>query len=109
MMMKDNKEIKKKKLTRTEMETTINYNDLSDNADIYTHNPALIRKLNICCEKHPESFKMIKYDAEFGSYCYVVPKKYIKVNAPRKGMTEEQKEAVSERFKKLREAEDNML
>ena len=44
-------------LSRMEQETIINFNEAEPTATIYTHNPALRRKLELLCEQRPGRYK----------------------------------------------------
>lgn len=60
---------------------------------------ALKAKLFRLAEKYPDDVKIIK-ENEDGSLFAHVPVKYVKISPPKK-ISEEQKEAASERFKKM--------
>lgn len=60
---------------------------------------ALKSKLIRLAEKNPDEVKVIA-ENEDGSLFAHIPVKYIKISPPRK-MSEEQKEAASERFKQM--------
>lgn len=64
------------KLTRVEQETIILYNQAESSADVYTHDPALISKLELLAEKHPKQIK--RNDA----HSFTVPKRCISVREP---------------------------
>lgn len=57
-----------------------------------------IKKLN---ESYPDDVKILAENDD-GSICAKLPIKYLKISAPKK-VSEEQRQAASERFKKLRE------
>lgn len=63
-----------------------------------------IRKL---AQEHPEDVK-IRFENLDGSIVATVPVKYIKISAP-KVVSEEQKAAVADRFRKMREDKKNSL
>jgi hypothetical protein len=86
----------KYKLTRYEQETVFNYNRGEKTADIYTYDPALIRKLNKSCKLYPETFKFLREEA--GGRFYLIPKKCVSVRIPSKRTPEQ-----------LRKQRDNML
>jgi len=81
-------------LSNYERETTITYNDDSKDATLYTCNKAMMRKLDGMCEKYPDKCKMTRQD-EY-SKTYVLPKKFIKINAPR-FVSDEQREKMRQR------------
>ena len=60
-----------------------------------------INKIKKLKEEHPDEVKIIAENAD-GSICAKLPIKYLKISAPRK-VSEEQRQAASERFRKLRE------
>ena len=63
--------------------------------------PKWINKIKKLKEEHPNDIKIIA-ENEDGSICAKLPMKYLKISAPRK-VSEEQRQAASERFKKIRE------
>lgn len=63
--------------------------------------PKWINKIKKLKEEHPDEVKIIAENAD-GSICAKLPIKYLKISAPRK-VSEEQRQAASERFRKLRE------
>jgi hypothetical protein len=71
-------------LSNFESETHINYNEQDKNAEIFTHNRALIRKLDAFCQSHPTHCKL-KSDEEYekwGCKTYSLLKKQIKIRFP---------------------------
>ena len=46
------------KLSRVEMETIILYNEADDTANVYTHDPRLISKLEQLAMRNPALFQM---------------------------------------------------
>lgn len=86
-------------LTRYEQETIINFNEEEQTANIYTYNDRLKRKLFELCESRPEDTKRLKDDG-CGGITFEVPKKWIKVNAPRI-LSEKQKLELTERLKSI--------
>lgn len=89
--------------TREEQETIINYNQAGDTASVYTYNPTLIRKLDRLAEEYD---CVIKESGTGASRSYIIPKKWVKINPPRK-MSDENKQKAAERLKKAREAKTN--
>jgi hypothetical protein len=81
-------------LTGYEQETIINYNKEEAEADIYTHDEKLIKKLKQACKVHPEKFKQIDKNGE--AYTFTIHKKYITVKIP-KVLTEEERQKLRER------------
>ena len=83
------------KLTREEMETTINFDRSSDTANIYTTDPVMMRKMDKLAQE-TTVITMAKQDA----YCreYECPKALIKVSKPRV-ISEEQRQELAERMR----------
>ena len=90
-------------LSRYEMETVINFNAEEKTATVYTRDKSILRRIDALCQGFPDIFKVIAEDSI--SRTYEVPKKLIKVAAPRV-MSDEQKEELRARFAKVREASD---
>lgn len=63
--------------------------------------PKWINKVKKLKEQHPDDVTIIKENKD-GSICAKLPIKYLKISAPRK-VSEEQRQAASERFKKMKE------
>lgn len=89
-------------MTRLEQETIINYNEAEATATIYTHNGALIRKLEALADQRPEDAKRGRSFPDGGRE-FTVPKRWVKVNAG-PILTDEQRRAMAERAKNLRRA-----
>ena len=64
------------KRTRLEQETIILYNQAENSADVYTHDPALLSKLELLAKKHPKQIK--RNDAN----SFTVPKRCVSVREP---------------------------
>lgn len=64
------------KLSLLEQETILLYNQAEATADVYTHDPKLIQKLERLAEKYPEQI-MKKDDLH-----YIVPKRCVSVREP---------------------------
>lgn len=88
------------KLTKEEQETIIRYDQADGRAIIDTYDRTLIRRLDNLILTHEEDIKLVA--ASDGCATYTVPKRWIKVIAPRK-MSEEDKEKLRERVAKARE------
>lgn len=86
-------------LTNVEKETIITYNEAEATADVFTYNKALIRRLEKLCMEYPQEFKNIVNNQD-SSNSFVVPKKYVKVTAPRK-FDEKTREKMAEMAKRL--------
>lgn len=81
-----------------EQETVITFNRAEDTAQIYTADPAMIRKMDDLSRKTTE----IKAVEEMeGAKRYILPKKLISIRKPRK-FSEEQKQIATERLRKMR-------
>ncbi len=78
------------KLSLLEQETILLYNQAEATADVYTHDPKLLRKLNSLSEKYPD--QIIKRD----ELHYIVPKRCVSVREP---YSVERRKAASERAK----------
>ena len=94
-------------LTKYEMETIYNYNQEEPLASCYTMDRALIRRLDALAEKHKE---ITVVRADEGVREYTLPKKWIKVRAP-KELSDEQREKMAkrarERFGFVKEGDDS--
>jgi hypothetical protein len=69
------------KLTKLERETVISYNAEESFAEIYTHEPRLLRKLHSLSYEFPDLVKFQeknKWDGE----TYTLPKKLIRIGTP---------------------------
>lgn len=86
------------KLTKYEQETIFNYNQEEKTASCYTHDPALIRKLDKLAENDEAIIVIREGD---GWKEYNLPKKYLKVRPPRK-LSDEQREEMANRMKSMR-------
>lgn len=78
------------KLSLLEQETILLYNQAEATADVYTHDPKLLRKLNSLSAKYPD--QIIKRD----ELHYIVPKRCVSVREP---YSAERRKAASERAK----------
>ncbi len=76
------------KLSLLEQETILLYNQAELAAQVYTHDPKLMKKLNRLAGKHPE--QIIKKDA----HNFIVPKRCVSVREP---YSAERRKAASER------------
>ena len=84
------------KLTRTEKETVILFNEEDGTAAIETFNPRLLRQLR----KVSTSDGVICEEERPGYGAYIIPKTMIKIYAPppKRELTEEQKEELARRL-----------
>ena len=87
------------RISRLEQETIINFNEAESTATVYTHNGALVRKLEGLADQRPDE---VKRDRVFpdGGREYTIPKRWVKVNASRI-LSEEQKADIAARFKRV--------
>ena len=72
-----------------ERETIILFNEAEATAEIETHNAAMKRRLEAVRRERPEEISLVKRNGY--AETYVFPKKWIKVNPPRRA-TEKQRE-----------------
>ena len=85
------------KLTKEEMETTINFNEAEPLATIYTCSGKLQKRLDEMAEDLDE-VECVESNGIGKSY--ILPKKFIAVHRPRR-LTDEQKEAARERARNM--------
>ena len=85
------------RLSRLEMETIITFNEAETEAEVFTHNKAMKKRLSGLCKKHPDEFR-IKFTDDTAS-AFIVPKKRITISAPR-SLTPEQREQAIQNLKK---------
>ena len=76
-------------LSRLEMETVVNFNEKEETANVFTHNGALIRRLEKLAVERPDECKPGYNQNEPRGKSFDVPKKWIKIN-PTRILTEEQ-------------------
>ena len=87
-------------LTKIEQETIILFNEGEADAEVYTHNKSLKRKLENAAKKHPNIYHLKDTNAH-GGVTYTFPKKYLKI-AFRDEASEEEQRRYNERMKKAR-------
>lgn len=75
------------KLSLYEQETILLYNQAEDTADVYTHDPKLLKKLARLAEKYPDQVR--RKDA----HSFIVPKRCVSVREP---YSAERRKAASE-------------
>ena len=80
------------KLSLVERETIFLYNQAEPMAEVYTHDPRLMEKLELLAKKHPDQ---IRKDA----HNFTVPKRCVSVREP---YSAERRKAASERAKSRR-------
>lgn len=77
-------------LTRAEQETIVVFNEEDPQASVYTYNRSLKKNLRELSEKFPQNVTLERED-EWGGETFLIPKKWIKVRAPRVVTEEERK------------------
>lgn len=86
-------------LTKIEQETIILFNEGEADAEVYTHNKSLKRRLN-AARKNPNLYHLKATNAS-GGVTYTFPKKYLKI-VFRDEASEEEQRRYNERMKKAR-------
>lgn len=91
-------------LTLYEQETIILFNEAEKTTSVYTHNRALIRKLEKLAEDRPDDCRRVKTNHEGEAVDFTIPKGWIRIYPPRVAapLTEEQKQKRREHLAKLR-------
>ncbi len=91
-------------LSPEEQETIINFNEGENLASVYTHNRALLSKLQRLSEQHPEACKLQSTCHGGRAAEYLLPKKWVKISPPRKSkpLSEERKKALAEQLQRAR-------
>lgn len=87
------------KLTRYEMETTVNFNAEEQTAILYTRDKAVMRRLDKLVAEFPDVYKCTR-ETDIDK-TYVFPKKYAIPKRPRV-LSEQQREEMRERLAKAR-------
>lgn len=87
------------KLSRYEQETIITYNEEEKTAGVYTHNKALLRRLDKLSQERPDECRLEKLRPDAADY--IIPKAWVRVRPPRQ-MSEEQKTRLMEASKGTR-------
>lgn len=70
-------------LTGYERETIICYNEAEKTASVYTHNAALLRRLEGLAQEYPDVCRLERTNHEGAAADYIIPKKWVKVKPPR--------------------------
>lgn len=70
-------------LTPYERETIINYNEGEQTASVYTHNKALIKKLNEYAQQRPEQCQVDNISRGGQAVDYTIPKTWVRIRPPR--------------------------
>jgi len=89
------------KLSLLEQETIILFNREEKEADVYTHEPRLKKKLDKLCKTSPDVF-VKREDNGAGGITYTLPKKLISIRTPRakKVLSEEEKKVLRKQLAK---------
>lgn len=85
-------------LSLYEQETIINFNEEEKTANVYTHNRALRRKLELLAEQRPTECRMTKTSHDGQAVDFTIPKSWLKISPPRVA-SEAQKAASRESLK----------
>lgn len=87
------------KLSLYEQETIISFNRAERNATVYTHEPALKKRLKQLAEEF-EEIQLEKEDKDWGSAEYTIPKELATIRKPRSKriLSEEEKELLTNRL-----------
>ena len=70
------------KLSRLEMETSINFNEQEGTAEVYTYNGKMKKRLAELLQSRPDEVELVGTD-DTGAATYNIPKRWIKINPPR--------------------------
>ena len=70
-------------LTKQERETIINFNEAEKEADVYTHNTALRRKLEALAREYPDDCRLARTYRDGEAVEYTVPKSWVYIRRPR--------------------------
>ena len=81
-------------LSLYEQETIINFNEADSTASVYTHNRALIRKLDKLAEERPGDCHREKTSHDGKAVDYIIPKAWVKIR-PTRIASEAQKAALA--------------
>ena len=85
------------KLTPEERETILTYDEASDQASVYTHDPRLIAKLKLLHDGYPDLIYPDRPEHP-GAVSYIVPKSCISVRKP---YSEQRRREQSQQYKAL--------
>ena len=70
------------KLTNTEKETIVNFNEAEHIASVYTYNRALQDQLLALCQTYPDQVRQTAANS-WGALTFELPKKWLRVTPPR--------------------------
>ena len=103
--------------TRCEQETAINWMRDDDIAIVCTSDFTVVTRISKAMAKDPKNYRCYYYECNrdketgrLGNYFFEIPKKLISFHAKRESknaMSEEQRKAVAERFRKGREKKND--
>lgn len=93
-------------MTRTKKETIIVFNEAENVAIVNTYNGRMKREIERAIENSNDETARKVTEDKHGAAEYVIPKNWVKIRAGRK-ITEEQREALAERGRKLAESRLN--
>ncbi len=96
---------------RIEQEVLISFNAAEEQAELYTADPVMIRKMDKLVEQNPEQFKEGRkeyYKGKVYSKRYIFPKRFIVIRSKdiEGGWSEERRKKQSERMKELRRSQN---
>ena len=93
-------------LNNYERETIITFNEAEKTAGVYTHNGRLLRQLEQLAKDRPDECQLERVCRDGSAADYIVPKSWIKIR-PKRILSEEERERLSEAGKKLAAARLN--
>lgn len=93
-------------LSLYEQESIVSFTEAEKSANVYTHNRALLRKLEKLARDRPEECRLVKFSHDGRAADYIVPKAWVKITPPRIA-SEAQKVASREAAKKAALARRN--
>ena len=80
-------------LSRYEQETIINYNEEEATASVYTHNVALLRKLEKMAQAQPDKCRLERTSHGGRAADYIIPKAWVRIT-PTRQMSEARLQAL---------------
>lgn len=86
-------------LTRYEQETIVNFNEEEKEANIFTHNGPMRRRLEKLSQERPQDCRLVRRDGQ--AVEYYIPKNWISIRPPRIA-SEAQKEAARAALQKAK-------
>ena len=87
-------------LSRIEQETIINYNEAETTAGVYTHNRAMLRKLEQLAAERPDECRLERRSHDGQAADYIIPKSWVKIR-PTRIMSEAERERLRERARNM--------